>query len=590
MKYGPKTEIGEYIHSNNHRHPGETFKDAMSRQAAWLKDSDEHYHKYRDMILEQRFLAGGRIQAAAGHPHITAFNCFVSSTIEDSLVKGEKCIMDVLKESVATLRMGGGIGYDFGTLRPENDIIHTLNSVSSGPVSFMGIFDAALKTISSAGKRRGAAMAVLPINHPDIETYIKAKQPSPQVQVLWDMVAEMDDDNPEKGLSTMALQQTLKLTGFNLSIAVYDKFMEHLATGKPYPLEFQGRKFRDIDPVALWDSIMRSTWDWAEPGALFMDTINRMNNLYYCEVIAAPNPCAEQPGPANMACLLGAFNMVKYVLSDATIDTHALSRDVHLAVRALDNAIDKATFPIPEQKAEALNKRRMGLGTTGMANAIEAVGPPYGSPNYLALQDIVFGVIRDEAYLASAQLAKEKGTFPMYDAEKYTKGEFFKTLPEHVQEAIRTYGLRNSHLTTQAPAGTISITADNVSSGIEPTFSEEAERTIITKDGPVIRSMPDYGVKYLGTNPRTTEHVTVQEHIDVLLSAQRHVDSAVSKTLTVRQGTPWEEFTRIYSDCWEGGAKGCTTFRPDGKRAGVLRKKKSETCSINPETGERDCS
>lgn len=580
MKMGPQTRVGEYFHAMKHRQPGEDFREANNRVAAALKDSDEHYHATRDITGHQRFMFAGRIQRSVGSSATTTpYNCYVSGTIEDSFVHGDGNIMQRATEAAATMRMGGGIGYDFSSLRPKGDVIRKLQSHSSGPISFMNIFDAICKCVASSGHRRGAQMGVLRVDHPDIEEFIHSKQ------------------------------NTLALTGFNISIAVTDEFMLAVKNKAPFALRWGGEVYREVDAEVLWESIMRSAWDWAEPGVLFIDTINRMNNLWYCETIAATNPCGEQPLPPFGACLLGSFNLAKYVRTRSgtapvdkvwTFDWDQLDADVPHIVRAMDNVIDRARYPLPQQKAEAVNKRRMGIGVTGVANAMEAMGLPYGSPGALEWLERVTRFIAVEAYRASALLAKEKGAFPLYDAEKYLQGEFIKKLPEDVLDLIREHGIRNSHLTSIAPTGTISMDADNVSSGIEPVFDYLTTRPVNTPTGVEMVEVEDYGVREFGVRGRTAAQVTAKEHVDSLVAAQRWVDSAVSKTCNIDGSMPWEDFKALYMRAWEGGAKGCTVFNIDGKRMALLTGKATNSppkdevdegsaCAIDPVTGRSEC-
>lgn len=574
---GPTLPISQEIHATKYRGPHENYREAMNRIANALKDDEAHFRAFREILLDMRFAPGGRVQSAMGATKaVTPYNCFVSGTIEDSFVEGHGSIMDRAKEAAATMRQGGGIGYDFSTLRPRGDLIRKLSSASSGPLSFMQIFDAVCRCVASSGHRRGAQMGVLRIDHPDIEAFIHAKQ-----------------------------DQT-SLTGFNLSIAVTDEFMEALTTGRPFALKFGGKVYSEVDPQALWDMVMRGTWDWAEPGVLFIDTINRMNNLWYAETIAATNPCGEQPLPPYGACLLGSFNLTRYLVrrSSAVLvgepawefDWDMLAGDIPFVVRAMDNVTDRAKFPLYEQEKEAKNKRRMGLGVMGLANALEALGMPYASDDFLDFEDRVLAFINERAYKASVELAKEKGAFPLFDAEKYLQGAFIKRLPEDVQDAIRAHGIRNSHLTSIAPTGTISLTCDNISSGIEPVFAHQYDRTIQTFDGPKVETVEDYGQRVFGVKGRTANEVTPEEHVKVLTTATQHIDSAVSKTCNVGGDTTWEAFKHLYVQAWEGGAKGCTTFRTDGKRAGILIAKKepddeepAEACYIDPTTGRREC-
>ena len=581
--YGPTVPFSEEIHANKYRGPGETFRDSCSRIASALQDNDAHYHAFRDIQLNMRFMAAGRVQAAMGSiREVTPYNCFVSGVIEDSFVDDEGHIMQRATEAARTMRLGGGIGYDFSTLRPRGDMIKTLQSRSTGPVSFMDIYDAVCRCIASSGHRRGAQMGVLRIDHPDIEEFINAKQNSDQ------------------------------LTGFNISIAVTDEFMNCLRTGKPFKLEWGGQVYREVNAEALWEQIMRSTYDWAEPGVLFIDTINRMNNLWYCEKIAATNPCGEQPLPPFGACLLGSFNLTKYLKQTPAgyeIDYDQLGADIPHVVRAMDNVVDRAKFPMDEQKEEALNKRRMGLGATGVANALEACGYPYGSTGFLEMQDKVLGFINEQCYWASVELAKEKGPFPLFDAGKYCHSWFIRTLSPELQEAIHTYGIRNSHLTSIAPTGTISLSMDNVSSGIEPVFAYSFDRTVHKDHNVSVETVEDYGYSVLNTKGRKTADVTVAQHLNVLSLAQRHVDSAVSKTCNVPSDISWEDFKMVYVTAWENGCKGITTFRSGGKRGGILVAKEDDTadeqedvigvasepeepataCYLDPVTGRREC-
>ena len=590
--HGPQVAYSQELHAQKYRGEGESFREAMNRIAAALKDNDQHFADFRDSLLDQRFLPAGRIQSAMGSTRqTTPYNCYVSGTIGDSFVSGDDSIMARAAQAAATMRMGGGIGYDFSTLRPRGDRIRKLESHSSGPVSFMHIFDAVCKCVASSGHRRGAQMGVMRVDHPDIVEFVHAKQPGKEVQALWDMVAEMEE-GPRKRQMVAALQNTLKLTGFNVSVAITDEFMECVLSGDPFPLRFDGRVYNEIDARQLWESIMRGTWDWAEPGVLFIDRINQMNNLWYCEEIAATNPCGEQPLPPFGACLLGSFNLAKYIVNGPAFDWEQFTLDIPVVVRAMDNVVDRARYPLPEQEQEAKSKRRMGLGITGLANAAEALGWAYGSPEFLAFEAKVLDTLRDESYLASALVARDKGSFPLFDAEKYLAGKFVATLRPDVQEAIRAHGIRNSHLTSIAPTGTISLCADNVSSGIEPVFAYAFDRTVIEADGPRVETVHDYGAAILGVRGKTCDAVTVDEHVAVLTTAAQRVDSAVSKTCNVPSDIKWDAFCGVYIDAWKGGAKGCTTFRLGGKRAGILVAKKEEPasqCRIDPVTGRHEC-
>lgn len=551
--------LSEEIDKVKYRQVGEDFYSKIVRIAGALKDDPLHFETFKDSLRHMRFLPAGRVQNAMGATRkTTAFNCFVSGDIEDSM----DSIMARATESAETMRRGGGIGYDFSKLRPRGDLIKSLDSKASGAVSFMGIFDSICQTIASSGHRRGAQMGVLRIDHPDIEQFITAKQNS------------------------------TTLTGFNISVGVTDLFMECLEEEKPFPLVYEGKVYREVDPVALWDMIMRSTWDWAEPGVLFIDTINKMNNLHYCETISSTNPCGEQPLPPYGACLLGSFNLPKYVL-DAKFDMGLFISDIYTVVRAMDNVVDRTIYPLEAQANEARNKRRMGLGVTGLANAAEMMGMPYASEQFMEWSELVLSTLRDHCYSASADVAKDKGSFPLYDEYNYTKGKFFATLSDWVQEKIKLNGIRNSHLTSIAPTGTISLTADNVSSGIEPPFSMFYDRTIQKFDGHDVERIEDYAYSQ-GITSRTANEISAQEHLKVLALASKYVDSAVSKTCNVGDGVNYQDFKEIYTNAWKMGCKGITTFRASGKRYGILNEvkeeePKSEACFIDPTTGQKEC-
>ena len=563
---GPTLPISKEIHAMKHRSEGESFKMAIGRQAQALSDSQEHFSLLQAILRRMDFLMAGRIQAAAGSPtNVTAFNCFVSGLIKDSL----KSIMDRAGEAAQTMKMGGGIGYGFSKIRPRNDMIVSLASHASGPVSFMRIFDAVCGTIASAGHRRGAQMATLLVSHPDIEEFITCKQ------------NETDFKN------------------FNISVLVTDEFMRCVKTKSKFPLEFNGRIYKYVDANALWDKIMRATWDWAEPGVLFIDKINRKNNLWYCETIDATNPCGEQPLPVHGACLLGSFNLVNYIKElppyGRYFDYDRFINDIPVIVRAMDNVIDSTSYPLPEQEAEAKSKRRMGIGVTGVANAMEALGHPYGTKGCIDTMKKILRVLRDGCYAASARLAAEKGSFLMYDEEQYLQGEFIQTLPEYIQDLIRKHGIRNSHLLSIAPTGTISLTADNVSSGVEPVFSKEYTRTIQTHAGVRYETVKDYGYRVWGVDPKTADAVSPMEHVAMLNAASEFVDSAVSKTCNIGADVTWDEFKNVYMSAYDGGASGCTTFRASGKRFGILNASAVEdvaegaACTYDPETGIRTC-
>jgi len=583
--YGPQVPACDEVHANKYRAHEEPFREAMGRVAAPLTNGEEEYDALREIMLNMRFMAGGRIQAAVGAPkRVTPYNCFVSGTIGDSFVDGHDSIMARATEAATTMRMGGGIGYDFSTLRPRGAHIKKLGSKSSGPVSFMEIFDAVCKCVASSGHRRGAQMGVLRVDHPDIEEFVRAKH------------------NKDR------------LNGFNVSVGITDEFMRAVRADGQFELRWGGEVWDTVDARALWELIMRSTYDWAEPGVLFIDRINGMNNLKYCETIVATNPCGEQPLPPYGACLLGSFNLTRYIQWTGDNDHapeqggwqfmwHQFIADIPRVVAAMDRVIDVATYPLHEQEQEAHNKRRMGLGITGLANAGEVLGFPYGSDEFIAFEERVMRTLTNECYRASALLAEERGAFPLFSKAQYMESPFVKQLDADVQELMRLHGMRNSHLTSIAPTGTISLAADNVSSGIEPVFALTQKRTIDSFEGKATYDFEDYGYRVWGVKGRTSEQVTLEEHLAVLAMAQRWTDSSVSKTCNVPSDITWEDFKAVYMHAWELGCKGITTYRPGGKREAILVKgddlpdeeelvletAEGSACYVDPLTGRHEC-
>lgn len=556
---GPRELFSEQLDRDKYREPGETFIEKAVRVSSALFEPGEQRAELVDMLADQRFLPAGRIQAAVGaKKEVTPFNCYVSGTIPDSFVDRDNewnsSIAHRAEQAAATMRMGGGIGYDFSTLRPENAPIKGIGGLSSGPLGFMPIYDAYCKATSSKGNRRGAQMGVLRVDHPDIRKYVHAKNNSDF------------------------------LTGFNTSVAITDEFMEAVDRQATFDLRFEGQVYDTVDAAELWEEIMHSTHQWAEPGVLFVDTINRRNNLWYCEKLVATNPCGEQPLPPFGACLLGSQNLVKYLTRQRDglydFDYEWFAEDARLAARMLDRVIDIALYPLPEQRAEALSKRRMGIGVTGEANAIEAMGFEYGSPGYLRTLDRIHHLQQRELYLESTRMAAESGAFPLFDAEKYLQSPTIQGLDDDVRDAIRRHGMRNSHMGSMAPTGTISMTADNVSSSGEPVYRWHVDRTVNMPEGQIQVPLYDYGFKYLNVRGKRAafSEVTAKEHVDVLVALQRRTDSAVSKTVNMDGNMPFSEFKQLYLDAYLGGAKGCTTFNSDGKRAGIFK--------VAPEAGD----
>jgi len=515
-----------------------------------------------------RFLPAGRITAGAGTGRsVTLFNCFVMGMIPDTM----EGIFTGLKEAALTMQQGGGIGYDFSTIRPRGAEVKGVAADASGPLSFMDVWDAMCRTIMSAGSRRGAMMATMRCDHPDIEAFIEAKR------------------------------DPARLRMFNLSVLVTDTFMAAVKADGPWDLVFADRVYRTVQARDLWNRIMRSTFDYAEPGVIFIDRINAANNLGYVETIAATNPCGEQPLPPYGACLLGSINLPTLVKdafeSGATLDMAALDHLVRVAVRAMDNVVDASRFPLPEQQAEAKAKRRIGLGVTGLADALLMVGLRYGSEEAARITELWMHAIARAAYLASIDLAKEKGAFPLFDAAGYLASGNMAQMDADVREAIARHGIRNALLTSVAPTGTISLYAGNVSSGIEPVFAYAYTRKVLQKDGSrTEEEVVDYAVRLwrekFGDKPLPDHFVNAQtlpplDHVRMQAAAQRWVDSSISKTINCPVDISFEDFKEVYMAAWDQGCKGCTTYRPNDVTGSVLTVSEKQTAPVSsqPVTG-----
>ncbi|MDG3042010.1 adenosylcobalamin-dependent ribonucleoside-diphosphate reductase [Roseicyclus marinus] len=513
-------------------------------KAGW---EDRFYAALEDF----KYLPAGRIVAGAGTGRsVTLFNCFVMGTIPDSMGG----IFDNLKEAALTMQQGGGIGYDFSTIRPKGAEVHGVAADASGPLSFMDVWDAMCRTIMSAGSRRGAMMATLRCDHPDIEAFIDAKS------------------------------DPARLRMFNVSVLVTDDFMEAVDKDGPWDLTFGGRVYRTVQARDLWNKIMRATYDYAEPGVIFIDRINAENNLNYAETIAATNPCGEQPLPPYGACLLGSINLARLVeepfTKAARIDPARLTDLVATSVRMMDNVVDASRFPLGAQAQEAQAKRRIGLGVTGLADALAMIGLRYGSDEAVAQTGAWMEAIANASYRASALLAKEKGAFPLYDAAAYAKAPMITRLSSDVQALIAEHGLRNALLTSIAPTGTISLFAGNVSSGIEPIFANSYTRKVLQPDGTrTEEEVVDYAVAAwrdrMGDVPLPDHFVTAQtlapmDHVRMQAAAQPWIDSSISKTINVPADISFEDFKDVYAQAYATGCKGCTTYRPNDVTGSVL--------------------
>jgi len=532
-----------------------TVEDSWRRIARDLARVEEDAPLWEDRFysaLEDfKYLPAGRITAGAGTARrVTLFNCFVMGTVPDSM----SGIFDMLKEAALTMQQGGGIGYDFSTIRPKGADVLGVSADASGPLSFMDVWDAMCRTIMSAGSRRGAMMATMRCDHPDIEDFITAKS------------------------------DPARLRMFNMSVLVTDDFMEAVKADGSWELTFNDRIYHTVQARDLWNKIMQATYDYAEPGVIFIDRINAANNLSYCETIAATNPCGEQPLPPYGACLLGSINLARLVSDpfgdDSQLDEAALQELVATAVRMMDNVVDVSKFPLEAQAREAQAKRRIGLGVTGLADALLMVGQRYGSDEAAAQTESWLKAIARAAYLASVDLAKEKGAFPLFDAEAYLASGTMQQMDEDVRDAIREHGIRNALLTSIAPTGTISLYAGNVSSGIEPVFAYAYTRKVLQKDGSrTEEEVVDYAVQMWrdlkGDAPLPDYFVNAQtlapaDHVKMQAAAQKWVDSSISKTINCPEDIDFDAFKDVYMQAWDSGCKGCTTYRPNDVTGSVL--------------------
>ncbi|UWQ54719.1 adenosylcobalamin-dependent ribonucleoside-diphosphate reductase [Leisingera caerulea] len=533
-----------------------TVEDTWRRIARDLaraeKEPEAWEEKFFGALEDFKYLPAGRITAGAGTARqVTLFNCFVMGTIPDSM----SGIFDMLKEAALTMQQGGGIGYDFSTIRPRGADVKGVAADASGPLSFMDVWDAMCRTIMSAGSRRGAMMATMRCDHPDIEQFITAKS------------------------------DPARLRMFNMSVLVTDAFMEAVKADGSWELVFDGKVYHTVEARDLWNKIMQATYDYAEPGVIFIDRINKANNLNYIENICATNPCGEQPLPPYGACLLGSINMARLVANpfekDAHLDQEKMQELVATAVRMMDNVVDVSKFPLEAQAEEAKNKRRIGLGVTGLADALLMLGLEYGSDEAARQTDRWLHAIARAAYLASVELAKEKGAFPLFDAEAYLNSGNMLNMDEDVRDAIREHGIRNALLTSIAPTGTISLYAGNVSSGIEPVFAYAYTRKVLQKDGSrTEEEVVDYAVQMyrekFGADAKLPDYfvnaqtLSPAAHVKMQAAAQKWIDSSISKTINCPEDISFDDFKDVYMQAWDQGCKGCTTYRPNDVTGSVL--------------------
>lgn len=575
------SDISELIWSSRYRGAGRNRMPEADITESWCRvartmasvesDAQRWERNFMAVLEDFCFLPGGRILAGAGLGRdVTLFNCFVAGGLVDSL----EGILESLKETAVTMQHGGGIGLDFSPLRPRGSHAARTGATASGPVSFMRVWDSMCETLLATGRRRGAMMATLRCDHPDIELFIDAKR------------------------------DAAALHNFNLSVLVTDDFLSAIDDDRDWPLAYPpGREAitgTRVSARRLWRHIVESALETAEPGLLFVDTINRENNLWYCESISATNPCGEVPLPAYGACDLGSINLTTVVSAPfsaaAAIDHERLAEVSAVAVRFLDNVIDVSRFPLEKQAAQARRTRRIGLGITGLGDALAMLGLRYDSEDARRVADEVMRSIRDSAYRASIELAAEKGPFPAFDAGRYCEGPFIRRLPTDIREALERHGIRNSHLLSIAPAGTISLLAGNISGGVEPILALEAERSIrdekqqsrdvVVNDfafrqwcelGGAASALPDSFV--------TADGLSGEAHLAMQASLQPFVDNAISKTITLSPRATAEYVDEIFRNSHAAGIKGCTVFRPGSMRGQVIRTRdEAHCCGV-----EREC-
>lgn len=576
--------ISEWVWNSKYRHlqegadPENDVSDTWRRVARAVAsaepDPDRWQTAFNGILSNFLFLPGGRVIAGAGTgKRVTLFNCFVAGPIRDSI----RDILDSLKETAITMHQGGGIGCDFSNLRPSGAAAKRTGSVASGPLPFMQIWDSLCETLLATSTRRGAMMGTLRCDHPDIEAFIAAKR------------------------------EQEALNSFNLSVLITDAFMQAVSEDAEWqlvypapgpesrasPSEIEYKVYRSLPARELWQKIIRAAHETAEPGMLFIDNINRNNNLYYCETISATNPCGEIPLPPYGACNLGSVNLTALVSAPFTekaeLDRERLRDTVSVAVRFLDDVIDVSQFPLEEQARQARNTRRIGIGITGLADMLAMMSLNYDSEDGRECARNIMRSIRDTAYGASVELARERGPFPLFEKDKYLDASFIRQLPEHFRSTIARHGIRNSHLLAIAPAGTISLLAGNVSSGVEPIYALEATRQVRSCELTMQRfKVRDYAYELwqgsagpkdsLPASLATADMLPASAHLAMQACLQPYVDNAISKTVNLAADATVDDVAAVFTNAYSSGLKGCTVFRPGARWGQVLRSRDESHC------------
>jgi len=549
---GPKTEFAKNLTQDRLCQPTEGFAASMGRIATALAPDMHSRVQLHEALLNQRFIPGERIQRYLG---VRDDNIALSGVMSGEVFDNFGSALDRAEQAAEIFRAGGRVGIDFTELRPRGDRIFRGGNRSAGPVSIMSFFSAVRQCFSNVEPANGALTATLRIDHPDIMEFILAKQ------------------------------NVHGCDAFRTVVGVTDEFMTALANGKKFDLRWGGHVYSTVDPAEIWEMLMQSVWAWSEPQVLFLDTVNRRNSLGYKENITALSPVGEQPIAAFGSSVLGNLNLTKYLCVDNTeFDYYAFERDIHVAVRALDCALDVIHHPTDIHRLVKDRKRPIGLGVTGLANTIESLGAPYGSQEFLTWTVSLLSFLTNNAYRASIELSRELGPFDDLNRELFLKpGTFAAGLPEDIRHGIMRHGIRNSRLTCIYPCSLTSLAADNVSQGIEPVTDIMSRRVVNTPQGPLRVDVPDYGQLFLGTTPKVLADCTPEDHMEVFLAASRNVDGGVTKSIVVTPDTDWCDFQAIFVRAWEGGAKNCAVYQTESRRFGILqRPEDAAACYVDP--------